>query len=383
MAYIIQNVFSRKVLYDNQCHVGIKDCNIISDRDLWTYSKCYGGYVIKNVATNYILCIIPFLDGSVQLGLKHDGKYPQTEHTMQIEEFAPDQFLLHNKNYKIFSQLKEKHSKFGIIPMESKIYKDQLWSFVPFHYEDSNRNINFNDFEKNWKIEHGYKRNNEDQYYNDKNFKIVDNSLYITAKHQSNIDYQIPQPTDFECYNDGGWTSSSLVSKWKFRYGRLTIEAKFKPRQGMWPAIWTTGSGKQWPHCGEIDIFEYYRNIVHANLCWAKDPQNLKNYKQEWRFSTTKYDQILNNDDVYHKWTLIWTENYIEIWLDDWLLLQETNLQDTPFGKDCNTQNLRLNVAVGGRAGGDPGDNYDDYTFSIRNINLYQNSSFGKCIYTR
>ena len=60
---------------------------------------------------------------------------------------------------------------------------------------------------------------------------------------------------------ENGYTSAKITSNGKFRarFGRVEIRAKFPSGQGLLPAIWMLGENRDqidWPGCGEIDIVE-------------------------------------------------------------------------------------------------------------------------------
>nr|AIA89543.1 CAZy families GH16 protein [uncultured Dyadobacter sp.] len=57
------------------------------------------------------------------------------------------------------------------------------------------------------------------------------------------------------------------LHEWK--YGRFEMRAKLDTQPGMWPAFWTLGVKGQWPSNGEIDIMEYYQNMILANTAWG------------------------------------------------------------------------------------------------------------------
>ncbi|KAI6809085.1 hypothetical protein KC340_g18200 [Hortaea werneckii] len=63
-----------------------------------------------------------------------------------------------------------------------------------------------------------------------------------------------------------GRNSVRLISKQKFDIGTLAVldmvHAPTGP--GTWGAYWFLGSGSQWPHAGEIDVFEQVHDTPHA-----------------------------------------------------------------------------------------------------------------------
>lgn len=53
-----------------------------------------------------------------------------------------------------------------------------------------------------------------------------------------------------------------------FGYGRVEVRAKFDVAQGFWPAIWMLPQSNKyirWPHGGEIDIMEHFRDYDYVN----------------------------------------------------------------------------------------------------------------------
>ena len=81
------------------------------------------------------------------------------------------------------------------------------------------------------------------------------------------------------------YTSSCITTSGKkeFLYGRFEVRAKIPVSGGAWPAIWTLGSGMEWPSCGEIDIMEYYRikgePHILANAAWELTGNGVQNGK--------------------------------------------------------------------------------------------------------
>ena len=52
------------------------------------------------------------------------------------------------------------------------------------------------------------------------------------------------------------------------QYGRFEIRARINTDLGSLPAFWTLGTHGGWPANGEIDIMEYYRHMLLANIAW-------------------------------------------------------------------------------------------------------------------
>lgn len=72
-------------------------------------------------------------------------------------------------------------------------------------------------------------------------------------------------PTDTAAFLTGGvWSRNKKA----FGFGRLEVRAKFDVAQGFWPAIWMmpqTSKALNWPHGGEIDIMEHFRDNPYVN----------------------------------------------------------------------------------------------------------------------
>ena len=72
-------------------------------------------------------------------------------------------------------------------------------------------------------------------------------------------------PNDNAPFLTGGVWSKHRKS---FGFGKVEIRAKFDVAQGFWPAIWMMPQVNRelsWPHGGEIDIMEHFRDNPHIN----------------------------------------------------------------------------------------------------------------------
>ncbi|MBN2355969.1 glycoside hydrolase family 16 protein [candidate division KSB1 bacterium] len=194
---------------------------------------------------------------------------------------------------------------------------------------------------------HGW-GNQEKQYYTAnrlENARVENGMLLIEARR------------DF--YQNHEYTSARLVTREKgdWTYGKFEIRAKLPYGRGTWPALWmlptqwTYGDGG-WPDNGEIDIMEHVGHnpgVVHASIhCHAY------NHKMGTQKSATI--NIPDTASAFHVYSLVWSSEKIEIYLDDQLyftfLNEETGWQVWPFDKNFH---LLLNIAVGGTWGGAQG----------------------------
>jgi beta-glucanase (GH16 family) len=139
-------------------------------------------------------------------------------------------------------------------------------------------------------------------------------------------------------------------------YGRFEMRGRIDISKGMWPAWWTLGIDKRWPANGEIDIMEYYRGKLLANIaCLGKDG------KPEWYSNTFGTDSLGGDSwsSKFHTWRMDWSEESIELYLDDHLLNKVAlaslvNKDGSGFNPFQQSHYMLLNLAIGGDNGGDP-----------------------------
>jgi beta-glucanase (GH16 family) len=229
----------------------------------------------------------------------------------------------------------------------------------------------------NWNYERGFVRNNELQYYHADNAVVRDGMLIIEAKRERK-----PNPD----YRAGakGWknrefieyTSACLITKGKrqFTYGKFEMRARIDTRAGSWPAFWTLGnSGKKvgWPECGEIDIMEYYRGMLLANVC-----HGLKG-KQKWADTKVPLEKMGGAKwaKEFHVWSMEWDAKDINLVLDGKLMTHFNVADDDEPGKDNAFRHphyILLNQALGGTNGGDPSKTEFPVRLEVDWVRVYQ-----------
>ena len=120
-----------------------------------------------------------------------------------------------------------------------------------------------------WSFEHGFKRNDELQWYQEDNATCRDGMLVIEARRERvrNTNYQEGHKDWRRNRPFAYYTSSCIHTRGKrsWKYGRFVMRAKIDVRPGLWPAFWTLGTARPWPGCGEIDVMEYYDGKLLAN----------------------------------------------------------------------------------------------------------------------
>lgn len=94
----------------------------------------------------------------------------------------------------------------------------------------------------------------EQSCYIPSNVKVANGELNISSAFNA----------DSNCKIRGGAVakySSGIVEsnrKFDFTYGYVEFKAWMPAGEGVWPALWTDGSGLNWPTTGEIDVVECY-----------------------------------------------------------------------------------------------------------------------------
>ena len=220
-------------------------------------------------------------------------------------------------------------------------------------------------------------RNEELQWYQPDNARCVNGALIIEARRE-----QVANPRYVEgsrrwqnARKTSEFTSASVTTSGKhsWLYGRFEIRAKIDPQSGAWPAFWTLGTSGRWPACGEVDIMEFYRGMVLANIGWAK------NGGTDWN-SQRKPLASFNDDQwskKFHVWRMDWNEKQIDLSLDGQLMnsqdlsktLNNGQTGDNPFH---HPMYLLLNLAIGGQQGGDPAHSQFPMHYEIDYVRVYQ-----------
>ena len=232
--------------------------------------------------------------------------------------------------------------------------------------------LNAND----WDFERGFVRNNELQWYQPENAICSGGFLVIEARRETK-----PNPRHRPDSNNWRarrpnieYTSASVITRGRhaWQFGRFEIRAKIDTRPGSWPAFWMLGTSGRWPANGEVDIMEYYRGTLLANLVWAREGGN----RQQWNTGKKSLSDFPADwAEQFHTWRMDWNEESIELYCDDELLNRQ-DLSNTinPDGANPFHQPayLLLNQAIGGDNGGDPSKTDFPVRFIVDYVRVYQ-----------
>ena len=229
-----------------------------------------------------------------------------------------------------------------------------------------------------WSYEKGFVRNEELQWYQQENAYCEKGNLIIVARRETR-----PNPL----YNSGShdwrknrsainYTSACLLTRdsRSWQYGRFEMRARIDISPGFWPAWWTLGVEKKWPENGEIDIMEYYRGMLLANIACAD-----KDHRAQWFSNTFKTDSLGGSKWAaeFHTWRMDWTAEAISLYCDDQLLnhvalSQLQNKDGTGFNPFEQPHYMLLNVAIGGQNGGDPANTKFPNKMEVDYVRVYQ-----------
>jgi beta-glucanase (GH16 family) len=227
-----------------------------------------------------------------------------------------------------------------------------------------------------WTYEQGFVRNQEFQWYQPDNAWCEKGFLIIEGRRERkpNPDFQAGSANWKTNREFAEYTSSSLTTRGiqSWTYGRFEMRGRIDTRAGIWPAFWTVGAEGRWPFSGEIDIMEYYRGMLLANLIWA-GPQRTQSFtvrKQIHTFADPDWSM------KFHTWRMDWDENRIVLSVDG-ETLNDADLNKTlnPDGSNPyrrRPQYIILNVAIGGQAGGDPSGTKFPTRMEVDYVRVYQ-----------
>jgi beta-glucanase (GH16 family) len=231
---------------------------------------------------------------------------------------------------------------------------------------------------KNWIYEIGLERNEELQWYQKDNAWCENGLLIIEGRKETkpNPWYKEGSTEWRNNRKENHYTSTSIKTRGKqsWQYGRFIMRGKIDISNGLWPAWWTLGVNGRWPATGEIDIMEYYRKKLLANIAYKGGDKEVA-----W-FSISKDIDSLGGKDwaaKFHTWRMDWDEEAIALYVDDVLinkvgLHKLVNQDGTGINPFKQPHYMLLNLAIGGQQGGDPSTTAFPNRFEVDYVRVYQ-----------
>jgi beta-glucanase (GH16 family) len=222
-------------------------------------------------------------------------------------------------------------------------------------------------------------RNNEVQWYQPDNARCEQGLLVIEARKEArpNPNYQ-PGSSSWKTsrptidYTSASLNTSGLHS---WQYGRFEMRGRIDTRSGLWPAFWTLGVQKPWPSNGEIDIMEFYKGKILANVASGTTKPNTAKWHSETKPVASFPDPAWSQK--FHVWRMDWDAEAIRLYVDD-LLLNETPLTQTVnqdgigFNPMKQAHYVLLNLALGGDNGGPLSSTTFPSRFEVDYVRVYQ-----------
>jgi beta-glucanase (GH16 family) len=230
-----------------------------------------------------------------------------------------------------------------------------------------------------WSYERGFVRNEEAQWYQEENARCENGLLIIEGRKEEkpNPRYEAGSRDWRRSRSSIQYTSSSINTRGKrqWQFGRFVMRGRIDISSGLWPAWWTLGVSGQWPRNGEVDIMEYYKGKLLANIaCGTATP-----YRAEWFSNTFSVDSMGGKQwaSQFHEWRMDWDSTAISLYVDD-QLLNRTELPKL-VNKDGSGINpfkqphyMLLNLAMGGMNGGPLENTRFPNRFEVDYVRVYQ-----------
>ena len=232
-----------------------------------------------------------------------------------------------------------------------------------------------------WNYELGNVRNNELQVYtnNSKNVYVENSNLVLKAIRE---DYEAYDKT-IKTTKTFNWTSGSIHTNntKEFKYGRFEAKIKLTNVRGSFPAFWTLGAGYDyqytndanmgnkgvlWAYCGEIDIMEH-KGFVNSITCGSiySTSESVPGTINLGRLSSGNLDF-----SKYHIYALEWTEDKIDIYVDD-VLVSSSDISDSKFNMPFKQPHFILFDHAIGASGGTPSDSLTECYFYVDWVRVY------------
>jgi beta-glucanase (GH16 family) len=206
--------------------------------------------------------------------------------------------------------------------------------------------------------------NNEQQYYSPpraENAVVRDGRLVITARHEA-----LREAPD---WGGQAYTSARLVTRGQGDWtgGFFEVRARIPCGAGIWPAIWTVGSGGRWPEDGELDILEH---IGHRPGRVFSTVHTAAGSGGNGQGAARQLDDVCER---FHDYQMLWTPQAIRFGIDGVEHFRHANPGTGPKAWPFDApQFLILNIAIGGDLGGAVDDRIFPVTMEVEHVRVYQ-----------
>ena len=197
--------------------------------------------------------------------------------------------------------------------------------------------------------------NNEIQYYTKSqpdNARVTNGNLIIEARKD-------------EISNE--WTSARLTTRDKvsFLYGKIECRVKVPTHKGNHSSVWTMGNAYvdeySWPSCGEIDILEtvgYEIDDITGNGLSHATAHGGGSYFKDGD-KQNGLIEVANMNNEFHIYAVEWLPDGIKEYVDNQLYATYNSNSTDLSWPYSNSQNIILNLAMGGSWGGSQGIDED------------------------
>ncbi|MBQ9311632.1 MAG: glycoside hydrolase family 16 protein [Bacteroidales bacterium] len=192
------------------------------------------------------------------------------------------------------------------------------------NFEDTILNTDYDgwEFEKN--VIRDY--NNKKLYLRKDNVVMENGVLNIIARKENLVGMMYFDENYEKQYGDFEYTSAKIKTKYFFPIG-CKIEARIKlpMNYNLWPAFWLYGEDNTEHNYNEIDILELAYNELTCNSHFRYGNENLGNGLYSHSCPITLYTppKIYEFLKEYHTYTLIWTNEKMEWYIDSILVREE------------------------------------------------------------
>ncbi len=238
---------------------------------------------------------------------------------------------------------------------------------------------------KKWIYEIGFVRNRELQWYQPENVSVQNGRLLIEGRRESRANPNFKEGSDDWKLNrkEATYTSGSIKTKGLHRwlYGRWEMRGRIDIRPGLWPAWWTVGEAREWPANGEIDMMEFFNNIMLANCAWGSKTR----FQAIWDDSKTPIATVARRRGYasaeawakdFHVWRMDWDQDWIRLYLDGYLMNEidlSKTINQSPDGANPfrEPHHMILNLAIGS-TGGDPSKTEFPAKLEVDWVRVYQ-----------